>query len=123
MSSKSWLKPGKLLTEDSYITDPNAFLFVIKPELKYIGLKEERKDGKEAICSCKSYGPIFGSAWDLYTRGTQSGLSVYSSSNINVYDCANIDLIVPENGEKWWECSSNVEDIEVFSVDVTSYKT
>ena len=46
------------------ISDPKAFLFMIRPTLKCIDLKKSRIDD-ETAATCMGYGPLFGEGWDI----------------------------------------------------------
>lgn len=58
-TSKSWTNK-----DAEPETDPNVFLFVIRPNVKLFTLKD--KSGENAICSYDNYGPTFGYGTDLY---------------------------------------------------------
>ena len=45
-----------------YITDPTAFLYVVRPSCKVYKLNENEKKGESALCISNRYGPIYGSA-------------------------------------------------------------
>ena len=48
------------------MADPNAFLFGVRPNIKYIPLKEGKKDGASAMWVHEKYGPIFGGGADIW---------------------------------------------------------
>ena len=47
-------------------TDPNAFLFAIRPNIKVFGFTEPYKDGRKAIGHYRKYGPTFGNGTDIW---------------------------------------------------------
>ena len=61
-TSKSWRNGQGTSTND-----PNAFLFMIRPNIKVFGLsKEYKKDGTDAICHFSNFGPVFGKGTDFW---------------------------------------------------------
>lgn len=63
-ASKSWPNPRRA---HNSISDDKAFLFMIRPKIKFVALKEEYKESDDIICGESGYGPIFGTGWDIYT--------------------------------------------------------
>ena len=61
-ASQSWrLDPTK--THD--ISDPNVFLYSIRPNMKCVEFKKDAHDTAKTISGWKGYGPTYGEAWDI----------------------------------------------------------
>ena len=56
--------------------DMNAFLFAIRPFVKYYGLKEKKGKGECAVHGYTNYGPVFGEGEDLFVedKGNEKGI-------------------------------------------------
>ena len=71
-TSKSWRRPE---TTSNWVTDKNAFLFLIKSNDESIQsecpmiIKMKRKTGRYAICCKSDHGPLFGSGHEICIRG------------------------------------------------------
>ena len=107
-TSKSWT--------DGHSTksiDPNAFLFVIRPNVKAFGFAGGNKDGDDAICHYTDYGPVFGAGADLWihnrcTQGNNNG------ANPTTYAFKTNEMLGSEydDGSHYFK----ITDYEVFSV-------
>ena len=67
-TSKSWPKGSWAVS-----ADPNAFLFMIRPNLKFVALREEHKEDRDIISSISTQGPTFGNGWDIYIEHKVNG--------------------------------------------------
>ena len=72
-TSKSWSN------DSTTVTDPNTFLFTIRPNLRYIGFKTEQDSKGCAIYGANGDGPTFGSGFDINIYDSQR----YPSFNDN----------------------------------------
>ena len=64
-TTKSWIRESD--DDGEQTNDPNAFLFVIRPNVKVFRLAEHyEKDGTFAICHFSNYGPVFGTGTDFW---------------------------------------------------------
>eukprot|EP01084_Bolivina_argentea_P173852 301158_1 len=50
----------------SQLTDPNAFLFVLRPTVKCFSLSSKERNGENVLWCDNRYGPTFGKGCDLF---------------------------------------------------------
>ena len=102
-TSKSWSK--------SCSTDPDAFLFVIRPKVKSFGLTKGYLNGMNAIGYYKSYGPVFGNGTDLWIHDHCNSISGDNGTNPLTFDFTKNELLgLVENSH------FVIKDYEVFSI-------
>ena len=105
-TSKSWKLGG------GTVSDLNAFLFKIRPNVAIFELKD--RFGNGAIWNYTGYGPIFGTGHDVYIINNSVGCW---KRNQNTYDYTLIELC-GEKGNSFGNVTMTVQDYEVFSVDI-----
>ena len=114
-TSKSW-STGR-------VTDPNAFLFQIRPILKIYPFKEDKKkEGRNATWSLdNSYGPIFGGGTDMWISDNCN--EGQANACCNSKDCSfkfdAKELSGAHTHSAAYECYFSIIDYEVFSIDIS----
>ena len=103
-TSKSWNKAA------TYITDPDAFLWMVKPNVKTFGFADKQSGGKCALWNRKNFGPIFGAGEDIWIN--------HGAKNNGCYPCTFKFDGKKLSGYKTTRSvySFKIKDYEVFSV-------
>ena len=102
-------KPWQTTTNyfESCKKDPFAFLFIIRPMAKFIAFNDSYADGEQAIRNLASYGPTFGTGFDIWVRDRTKKITV------QVYPRSfNFNMAEMSGGK----IQSQVIDFEVFAI-------
>ena len=103
------------------ITDPNAFLFSIKPKIKVFRLKQEENDGDEALANYQTWGPIFGKGNDIIISDKCDDVkNAYRTGCKSVSFGFKADEFCGAEIDGLQETHFVVKDYEVFSINVHS---
>ena len=108
-ANKSWnWKMGK-------VADKKAFLWMVRPNVKVFGFKEDVTEGESAVSNSQYYGPMFGKGSDLWI-GNQAKNNGCCSRTFK-FDPK--EMSGKENGMGYHDtiiCSFDIKDYEVFTV-------
>ena len=100
------------------ITDPTAFIYLIRPSTKVYKLREDRKEGKCAMLSDGDWGPEYGSGEDIWIS---DGCNVYDDSGCNsnprTFDIDAKELIGPNKSSTNFHYQCKVIDYEVYGIN------
>ena len=110
-TSISWNLDGEY-----YMADPTSFLFIIRPTVEYVGLKETEKSGDRAIWSDGGFGPVFGKGNDvcIYNKCHESK---YNSLRSVTYDI-DIKKMCGVEPDTYSRAEFIVKDYEVFAIEI-----
>lgn len=115
--SKSWFASSNKTSypDPKEITDPNAFLFCIRPTSKCIELKQHQSEGHSAAAVMNKYGPVFGKGRDLLTRN--AGQHEFGGKGvICAGDSTSYEFNMKEMADVGFWKVSKVNEMEIFQV-------
>ena len=111
-SKVSWNK--KLQTR----TDPNAFLWCVRPKVKIFELKSSEKDGKQAMWNYQGYGPLYGRGNDLWITDKCNNNNTSGYGSGQSYNCNGSDYgATGEMLNNFSQCYSSISEYEVFKIN------
>ena len=111
-ANKSWFTSYSA----KYMTDPNAFLFGIRPSIKYIPLKEKNKSGEFALATTSGYGPAFGRYGDIWI-GEDCNIKKSSGTFPDTFQLTSAESgVVNLCGQTISASNFRIKEYEVFSV-------
>merc|ERR1712013_518442 len=103
------------------ITDPETFLFCIRPRVEAFGFRRAEKKGEQALWNYQGYGPLFGRGNDVWItdKCNESRDSGYGSAQS--FKCTGTEFgASDEMVNQYGQCYCTVDEYEVFSVNVQS---
>lgn len=113
-STKSWNLNCQI------ITDPTAFLFVIRPQIKIYPLKESENEGYQAMWNRRGYGPIYGKPQDIFIGDSEAAkYNRISWSLSKLYQFDPVEMCGGTKNKRGC-VKFKLIDYEVFSIDIKS---